>query len=154
MLGTDGSLWVDDMPTKPRTAGGNRVDGQLLAQAIRDAMTRRPGAYFVAVLEAVHAMPDQGVSGVFRFGESYGVLRGVLGALNIPIVDVAPAVWKRHHGLLKTEKDAARALAIRKWPAADADLKRKKDIGRADALLIAAFGVDTEAWVTQPELVS
>lgn len=79
-----------------------------------------------------------------RFGQSDGIARGVLGALGIPTVSVAPIRWKRHTGLLGAEKDAARLLAIERFPAAAIHLARKKDCGRADALWIAHWANATE----------
>ena len=70
--------------------------------------------------------------------------RGVLGCLSVPIIDVAPQRWKRHLGLTGVEKDVARTLAIQRFPAAGEQLKRKKDIGRADALLVALWAYETE----------
>lgn len=128
-----------DMPTKPRRAGGHEVDAQELAGQLRAHRGRHAGAYVVAVIERVNAMPKQGGSSVFRFGQSDGYLRGVLGALGIELVEVEAQTWKRAWSLWGTEKDVARQLAIRRFPAVAADLARKKDGGRADALLIAAW---------------
>lgn len=134
-----------DMPTMPRKAGGNEVDAATLATNIRNIIGRNPGAYTVAVLEAVSAMPKQGVSSVFRFGESFGIVKGILGALRVPVVLVPAATWKRRLGLWGTEKDFARTLAIQRFPIAADPLRRKKDVGRADALLIAHWAELTEA---------
>lgn len=134
-----------DMPTMPRKAGGNEVDAIALARAIRASLAQHPGAYQVAVLEAVSAMPKQGVSGVFRFGESFGVVKGILGALSLPLFLVPPVTWKKRLGLAGAEKDLARTLAIQRFPDVAGELTRKKDIGRADALLIAHWAELTEA---------
>jgi crossover junction endodeoxyribonuclease RuvC len=91
-------------------------------------------------LENVASMPGQGVASVFSFGRSLGVIEGVVGALQIPMTLVTPQGWKKRAGLLHTEKDMARTKAQQFYPAAD--LARKKDIGRADAILIARFGHD------------
>lgn len=92
----------------------------------------------VAFLERVSAMPGQGVTGMFNFGMSYGMIQGVLAALEIPLILVPPSVWKKSAGLIGKEKDYARTLAQQLYPGLE--LGRKKDIGRADALLIARFG--------------
>ena len=89
-------------------------------------------------LESVHSMPGQGVSGVFGFGDSFGCIRGVCGALMIPLVRVTPQMWKKRAGLIGKEKDAARSKAQQLYP--EAPLGRKRDCGRADSLLIARFG--------------
>lgn len=134
-----------DMPTMPRRAGGNEVDCTFLAQKLRDAGVGHAGAYVVAVLEAVSAMPKQGVTSVFRFGESFGAVKGILGALRIPTVLVPAATWKRRLNLWGVEKDVARSMAIQRFPNAAEYLQRKKDVGRADALLIAHWAELTEA---------
>lgn len=133
-----------DMPTAPRSAGGNEVNGLALAAKLRELVAAHPGAYVIAILEAVHAMPQQGVSSIFRFGESFGVVKGVLSALGIRYVLVPPQMWKRNLRLTGLDKDAARQLVIERFPDAAPDMKRKKDIGRADALLLAHFGEVTE----------
>lgn len=133
-----------DMPVMPRRAGGQHVNGGELARAMREILARHPGAARLAVLEEVSAMPKQGVSSVFRFGEGYGVIRGVLGALQIPFITVHSSKWKRDAGLIGHEKDVARTSAIQRFPAAAPELTRKKDCGRADALLIAAWAEATE----------
>ena len=92
----------------------------------------------IAYVEQVSAMPGQGVSGMFNFGVSYGVVQGVLAALKIPMVLIRPAVWKKRAGLLGKDKEAARTLAQQLYP--EAPLGRKRDIGRADAILIARYG--------------
>jgi len=92
-----------------------------------------------AYLELVTAMPGQGVAGMFNFGCSYGVVQGVLAALGVPTELVTPPVWKKRAGLVGKDKDMARTKAQMLYPTLN--LGRKKDIGRADALLIARFGV-------------
>jgi len=93
-----------------------------------------------AVVERVHSMPKQGVSSVWTFGYSAGVLRGVIVALGIPLHLVSPTVWKRHYRL-GADKEASRALAIQLWPTS-ADFRRKKDHGRAEAALMAKYGAE------------
>ena len=93
-----------------------------------------------AVIERVGAMPGQGVSSTFKFGHAAGLIEGVLGAMAVPVMHVAPAVWKRHHGL-GPEKERARQRAIEIWPAKAAELfARVKDHNRAEAALIALWG--------------
>ena len=129
---------VIDMPTMTRLHGkGNQVDPYALTTALIDLCAGREAT---AVLEAVSAMPGQGVSSTFHFGESVGVVLGVLGALQMPIRMVTPAKWKKAAGLLGRDKDAARTLAIQLHPEVADQLTRKKDTGRADAVCIARFG--------------
>jgi Holliday junction resolvasome RuvABC endonuclease subunit len=94
----------------------------------------------VAVIEQVSAMPKQGVASSFRFGMGCGLLRGVVIAVGIPVVQVAPSKWKRDMGL-DNDGEKSRALALRHWPKC-AHLKRKKDHGRAEALLLARWFVE------------
>ena len=129
---------VIDMTTMTRLHGkGNQVDPYTLATALIDLCAGREAT---AVLEAVSAMPGQGVTSTFHFGESVGVVLGVLGALQIPVRMVTPAKWKKAAGLLGRDKDAARTLAIQLHPEVADQLARKKDTGRADAVGIARFG--------------
>ena len=129
---------VIDMPTMTRLHGkGNQVDPYTLATALIDLCA---GWEATAVLEAVSAMPGQGVTSTFHFGESVGVVMGVLGALQNPVRMVTPAKWKKAAGLLGRDKDAARTLAIQLHPEVADQLARKKDTGRADAVGIARFG--------------
>ena len=91
------------------------------------------------VVEDVAAMPGQGVSSMFSFGRSVGILEGVVAALGYPLVMVRPATWKRDAGV-PADKDAARLMATRLWPDQAALFQRKKDDGRAEAALLARWG--------------
>ena len=133
-----------DMPTMARRAGGLQVDGAALASQIRAMLAQHPGAYVQAVLEQVASMPRQGVASVFRFGQSDGVVRGVLGAVGVGFIEVPPQTWKRYLRLTGCDKDAARAQVIQRFPQLSGQLSRKKDVGRADALLIALWAEMTE----------
>jgi len=128
---------VYDMPTMNLTGKKQQVNAAEVAKLIEFWLP-----IGVALLERVAAMPGQGVSGMFNFGVSYGVMQGVLGTLKIPMVLVSPLVWKRRAGLAGKEKEASRTLAQQLYPAAP--LSRVKDIGRADAILIARFGSQKE----------
>lgn len=94
----------------------------------------------VVVLEYVHSMPNQGVASTFKFGESFGIVQGVVMSLGLYLFYVRPQRWKKSYDLIGKDKDAARDKAIELYPDAGIHLKRKKDVGRADALLIAGFG--------------
>jgi len=127
-----------DMPVMQLGSGNKQqVNGAHLARVL--ASWHTPGEIITAYLEAVSAMPKQGVTSVFNFGMGYGVIQGVLAAMQIPYVLVRPGEWKKRAGLVGKKKDAARTMAQQLYPAAELD--RKKDIGRADAILIARFGV-------------
>src|SRR5262249_1477899 len=126
-----GRIAVEDMPT---VSGG--VDAVTLANRIR---TFAPN---VAAVENVHSMPGQGVSSVFKFGQAQGVVLGVLATLQIPVHLVAPITWKKHFRL-GADKEQARALALRLFPACGEHFSRKTDHNRAEAALIAKFAADT-----------
>jgi len=93
----------------------------------------------IAIIEDVHAMPGQGVTSMFGFGVSKGLVIGMLHAFKCPVFTVPPAVWKGVYGL-SSNKDASRALASKKFPNSSYLWTRKKDDGRAEALLLADFG--------------
>ena len=95
------------------------------------------------ILESVSAMPGQGVTGMFSFGQSFGVIKGVCAALKLPIILVRPVKWKKHFNLLNSEKDASRTKAIEIFPYFSSNLAKKKDSNKADAILIASFYYET-----------
>ena len=97
----------------------------------------------VVVVEHVNAMPGQGVTSMFNFGQSFGVIKGVCSALSLPIYFVRPMKWKKYFNLIKTNKDASRTKVIEAYPEISSKLHRKKDSNRADAILIALYFNDT-----------
>ncbi|MDC0052166.1 crossover junction endodeoxyribonuclease [bacterium] len=98
----------------------------------------------VVVVEHVNAMPGQGVTSMFNFGQSFGVIKGICAALGLPIYFVRPTKWKKHFNLIKTNKDASRTKVIEAYPEISSKLHRKKDSNRADAILIALYFSDTQ----------
>jgi len=98
----------------------------------------------VVVVEQVNAMPGQGVTSMFNFGQSFGVIKGICAALSLPIYFVRPSKWKKHFNLIKTNKDASRTKVIEVYPEISSKLHRKKDSNRADAILIALYFSDTQ----------
>ena len=139
-----------DMPASDRLDIGREVNPVALAANLRGIVMQYPGAYVSAALESVASRPGEGSRSVFRFGEGYGVVKGVLGALGIGWTLVTPQAWKKHHGLLKTEKDAARIYAMHRFPRVAQSLARKRDGGRADALLIGRWAWETEQHADLP----
>lgn len=135
LLDDDGAISdVIDMPISAKTNGkGNQVNASLLAQ-IMASLSRLP--IDVVVIERVHAMPGQGVTSVFGFGRSLGVVEGVAASCSLPVKWVTPQKWKKQFGLIGKDKDASRTLVIEQHPYKADLFKRKKDIGRADAVLI------------------
>ena len=95
------------------------------------------------VIEQVSAMPGQGVTSMFNFGQSFGILKGVCSAMQLPMYFVRPAKWKKYFNLIKSEKDASRTRAIEIFPYYSSKLSKKKDSNKADAILIASFYYET-----------
>ena len=95
------------------------------------------------VIEQVSAMPGQGVTSMFNFGQSFGILKGICSAMQLPMYFVRPAKWKKYFNLINSEKDASRTRAIEIFPYFSGQLLRKKDSNKADAILIASFYYET-----------
>jgi len=95
------------------------------------------------VIEQVSAMPGQGVTSMFNFGQSFGVLKGICSAMQLPMYFVRPVKWKKYFNLINSEKDASRTKAIEIFPYISPQLSRKKDSNKADAILIASFFYET-----------
>jgi len=140
--GNPSVLLLADLPVVRFSDGRvkNRLDGASLAQMLAPFA----GDVRMAVVERVGARPGEAASGAFSFGYTSGVIAGALGALEIPITLVQPAVWKRAMGLASADKDAARARAIELFPVLASDLARKKDHDRAEAVLMAEHGRRTQ----------
>lgn len=128
---------VVDMPVI-EVRGKRKINAGALANTI----SKR--AVDVVVIEAVHAMPRQGVSSSFNFGYGAGLLEGVCAALNYPVQMVSPAQWKRLAGL-PADKGACRQLAARHWPGSAHMFSRVKDDGRAESALMARLYAQAKA---------
>ena len=95
------------------------------------------------VIEQVSAMPGQGVTSMFNFGQSFGILKGICSAMQLPVFFVRPAKWKKYFNLINSQKDASRTRAIEIFPYFSSQLSKKKDSNKADAILIASFYHET-----------
>ena len=95
------------------------------------------------VIEQVSAMPGQGVTSMFNFGQSYGILKGICSAMQLPMFFVRPAKWKKYFNLINSQKDASRTRAIEIFPYFSTQLSKKIDSNKADAILIASFYYET-----------
>ncbi len=135
---------VEDVPTLARKSGGDAIDGYALHRALRIIVQTNHGAAFHAFMELTGAMPGQGVSSTWKFGNASGRVEGVLQSLGFPITYVSPAKWKKAFGLIGRDKDCARTMAVERFPHVAHKLARKKDVGRADAALIGLYGVNEE----------
>ena len=97
------------------------------------------------VVEQVNAMPGQGVTSMFNFGQTFGAIKGVCAALNLPIFFVRPSKWKKHFELINSSKDSSRTKVIEMYPSLSNQLARKKDVNKSDAILIARFYSETRS---------
>ena len=137
LTGSD-SLIVIDMPTMTVERNGKskrQVSASELAEIIYGAKNDDTHVF----VEKVSAMAGQGVTSVFSFGRSFGMIEGILAAFKLPVTYVAPATWVKAVGRGQG-KDASRARAMELFPNNQADFKLKKFDGRADAALIAYWG--------------
>ena len=96
------------------------------------------------VIEQVTAMPGQGVTSMFNFGQSFGVLKGICSAMQLPMFFVRPVKWKKYFNLIKTNKDASRTKVIEIFPYISSKISRKKDSNKADSILIAKYFEETQ----------
>ena len=134
---------VYDTPTMIDGKKNKRqVNGSHLTNIIKEIILLNKET--IAVVEHVNAMPGQGVTSMFNFGQSFGVIKGICAALSLPIYFVRPTKWKKHFNLIKTNKDASRTKVIEVYPEISEKLHRKKDSNRADAILIALYFNDTQ----------
>ncbi len=95
------------------------------------------------VVEQVNAMPGQGVTSMFNFGQTFGAIKGVCAALSLPIFFVRPSKWKKHFELINSSKDSSRTKVIEMYPSLSNQLTKKKDVNKTDAILIARFFIET-----------
>ena len=116
-----------------------QVNGAQIYNEIYEQIKNIPNHEINVVLEQVSAMPGQGVTSMFNFGQSFGVIKGICAAMRLPLHFVRPAKWKKYFNLLNSEKQASRTKAIEIFPDISHKLSKKKDINKADAILIASF---------------
>ena len=120
-----------------------QVNGAQIYNEITKKINNNPETNIRVVIEHVTAMPGQGVTSMFNFGQSFGVLKGICFAMRLPMFFVRPAKWKRYFNLINSEKDASRTRAIEIFPDFSSQLSKKKDSNKADAILIASFYYET-----------
>ena len=135
---------VIDMPSmadgrkNKRQVNGSQVFNEI-SRYIKD---KNPNDVKV-IIEHVSAMPGQGVTSMFNFGQSFGILKGICSAMNLPMYFVRPAKWKKYFSLINASKDASRTKAIEIFPYFSINLSKKKDANKADAILIASYFDET-----------
>ena len=135
---------VVEMPTMTEGKKNKKqVNGSQIFNEISARIRRLDNKDIKVVVEQVSAMPGQGVTSMFNFGQSFGILKGICSAMQLPIYFVRPAKWKKYFNLINSEKDASRTRAIEIFPYFSSHLSRKKDSNKADAILIASFYYET-----------
>ena len=134
-------LKIFDMFDMPIMSEGKKNKNQLnsaqLVSIIKSHILSS-GDTFV-IVEQVSAMPGQGVTSMFNFGQTFGAIKGICASLNLPIFYVRPAKWKKHFELINASKDASRTKVIEMYPLISDRLRKKKDVNKADAILIARY---------------
>ena len=136
---------VIDIIELPVMAEGKKNKRQLNSAHLSQYMTKNIIDIndTVVVVEQVNAMPGQGVTSMFNFGQTFGVIKGICAALKIPIYFVRPSKWKKHFDLIRSSKDASRTKVIEMYPSLSNLLSKKKDVNKSDAILIAKFFNET-----------
>ena len=134
---------IKDVLEMPTMSEGKKNKRQVNGRQIYNEISSRIENYNLqdinVVVEQVSAMPGQGVTSMFNFGQSFGVIKGICSAMQLPIFFVRPAKWKKYFDLINSQKDSSRTKVIQMFPKISSLLKRKKDANKADAILIASF---------------
>mgnify|MGYP001467251395 FL=1 len=137
-------LDVIEMPTMTEGKKNKKqVNGSQIYNEICKRINKNEKQEIRIVIEQVSAMPGQGVTSMFNFGQSFGILKGISSAMQLPMYFVRPAKWKKYFNLINSEKDASRTRAIEIFPYFSSQLSKKKDSNKADAILIASFHHET-----------
>ena len=137
-------LDVVEMPTMIEGKKNKKqVNGSQIYNEILKKISHLDKSDVKVVIEQVSAMPGQGVTSMFNFGQSFGILKGICSAMQLPVYFVRPAKWKKYFSLINSEKDASRTRAIEIFPYFSSQLSKKKDSNKADAILISSFFYET-----------
>ena len=135
---------VVEMPTMIEGKKNKKqVNGSQIFNEISEKIKNMDKKNIKVVIEHVTAMPGQGVTSMFNFGQSFGILKGICSAMQLSVYFVRPAKWKKYFNLINSEKDASRTRAIEIFPYYSSHLAKKKDSNKADAILIASFFFET-----------
>ena len=137
-------LDVIEMPTMNEGKKNKRqVNGAQIYNEISKRINKTHIEDVRVVVEQVSAMPGQGVTSMFNFGQTFGAIKGICAALKLPIFFVRPSKWKKHFELINSSKDASRTKVIEMYPSFAEKLSKKKDVNKSDAILIARFFRET-----------
>ena len=135
-------LNIFDIPVMPEGKKNKRqLNSALLVSLLRENITNNEEV--AVVVEQVNAMPGQGVTSMFNFGQTFGAIKGICAALNLPIFFVRPSKWKKYFELINSSKDSSRTKAIEMYPKLSNLLAKKQDVNKSDAILIARFFSET-----------
>ena len=138
---------IKDVLEMPTMTEGKKNKKQVNGSQIFNEISFRIKTYekknIKVVIEQVSAMPGQGVTSMFNFGQSFGILKGMCSAMQLPMYFIRPAKWKKYFNLINSEKDASRTKAIEIFPYYSSNLSKKKDSNKADAILIASYYYET-----------
>ena len=133
---------IFDVPVMPEGKKNKRqLNSAQLEKLLKDIISDNEEV--AVIVENVSAMPGQGVTSMFNFGQTFGAIKGICAALGLPIFFVRPAKWKKHFDLINSSKDASRTKAIEMYPSLSDQLSKKKDVNKSDAILIARFYSET-----------
>ena len=134
---------IKDVLEMPTMTEGKKNKKQVNGSQIYNEISFRIKTYekknIKVVIEQVSAMPGQGVTSMFNFGQSFGILKGICSAMQLPIYFVRPAKWKKYFNLINSEKDASRTRAIEIFPYFSSQLSKKKNYNKAYAILITRY---------------
>ena len=138
---------IQDVIEMPTMIDGKKnkkqVNGAQIFNEISDRIKNVDKKDVKVVIEHVSAMPGQGVTSMFNFGQSFGIIKGICSAMQLSMFFVRPVKWKKYFNLINSEKDASRTRAIEIFPYFSSQLSKKKDSNKADAILIAYFYYET-----------
>tara|TARA_Y100000992_G_scaffold282389_1_gene230869 strand:- start:101 stop:592 length:492 start_codon:yes stop_codon:yes gene_type:complete len=133
-----------DMPVMPEGKKNKKqLNSAQLVKIIKRHILSNDNTF--VIVEQVSAMPGQGVTSMFNFGQTFGAIKGICASLNLPIFYVRPAKWKKHFDLINSSKDASRTKVIEMYPSISERLSKKKDVNKADAILIARYFKECKA---------
>lgn len=128
---------IYDMPVYQNAKGKTEIN----LYELHEILAPETDEPHMAIIEQVAAMRGQGVTSMFRFGQSYGATQMAVAAHKIPMQFVTPAKWKKHFNLSR-DKGVSRSVAIQRFPKNASDFSRARDDGRAEATLIALYGAE------------
>ena len=139
-------LKIFDMFDMPIMSEGKKNKNQLNSAQLVSILKKNilPDNETFVIVEQVSAMPGQGVTSMFNFGQTFGAIKGVCAALKLPIFFVRPSKWKKHFELINSSKDASRTKVIEMYPTLSGQLAKKRDVNKSDAILIAKFYFETK----------